>query len=181
MKDPHRRTIGYVTGTHGCITPSGSPFFQVRLDAAALENLVPMLDQAGRAGERRWHLLAATQGVPSRLRLYQIPTPDFEQHAYEGYARGKIYRISGRKSMNLAFSVHGASLIAERLREARQYMRRFVLFRVPGRKIDLIEFVPDKELERIASEETAQFGEVGAKLASHVWEPEDFNDWEQPS
>lgn len=176
-----QRTIGYVTGENGCITPNGKPFYQVRLDAAALDDLLSILDRVGQTGERRWHLLAGTATEPSRLRCYRIPTPKFEQRAATCYLRGRIFRISGKESINVGFSVEGASIIAERLRAIRQRMRRFVLFRVPDRKKDVLEFLPDVELEGIESREHARLAETGAKLAAQVLEPEDFSDWEQSS
>ena len=173
-----QRTIGFVKGTNGCITQDGKPFYRLRLDAAVLDDLLPMLDQAARTDQRPWHMLTATAEQPSRLRLYRIPTPDFEQHAAKSYVRGTIYRISGRESINISFSVHGALLIADRLREALQHMGNFVLLMVPCRKIDLIEFLPDVELERAASDEHARLGEAGLSIAAQVLGREDFRDWE---
>ncbi len=169
------RTTGDVRGTHGCITPNGKPFYQLRLNAAALNDLLSMLDQAG---ERQWYGLTATAELPSRFRWYQIPTPNYEQDAVNGF-RGTIYRISGRKSITIALSGHGALLFAERLREAHRGMREYVLLRVPDRETDLIEFLPDIELERIASDEHARLGQAGQSMAGQVWEQEDFSDWEQ--
>lgn len=179
MRNKDQRTIGYVKGTNGCITQDGKPFYRLRLDEAALNDLLSMLDQAARTDQRPWHMLTATAEQPSRLRFYRIPTPDFEQHAAKSYARGTIYRISGRESINISFSAQGALLFADRFREAIHHMRNFVLLTVPRRKIDLIEFLPDLELEGIASDEHARLGEVGARLASQAWKQEDFSDWEQ--
>ena len=176
-----QRTIGYVKGTNGCIIRDGKPFYRVRLDASALNDLLSLLDQVAPTDERQWHALTATSELPSRLRFYRTPTPNFEQHAAKSYVRGTIYRISGRESINICFSVQGALLIANRFREAMQHMRNFVLLRVPGRKIDLIEFLPDLQLEAAASEEHARLGQTGESLTGQVWGQEDFSDWEQRS
>lgn len=176
-----QRTIGYVKGANGCITPDGKPFYQLRLNASALNDLLSMLDQVARTDQRRWHALTATSEQPSRLRLYRSPTPAFEQNAPETYMRGTIFRISGRTSINITFSVQGALLMADRFRQALQQMRNFVIFRVPSRKGGLLEFLPDVELEGFASEEHARLGQAGARLAVNVWGREDFSDWEQPS
>ena len=177
-RNKDQRTIGYVKGTNGCITQDGKPFYRLRLDEAALNDLLPMLDQAARTDQRPWHMLTATSEQPSRLRFYRIPTPDFEQHAAKSYVRGTIYRISGRESINISFSAQGALLFADRFREALQKMRNFVLLRVPRGKIDLIEFLPDVELERAASNEHARLGEAGLSIAAQVLVREDFRDWE---
>ncbi len=174
-RNADQRTTGDVKGTNGCITPNGKPFYELRLNGVAINNLISMLDQAG---ERQWYGMTATAELPSRLRWYRIPTPNYEQDAVNGF-RGTIYRISGRKSIPIAISGQGALLFAERLREALRCMRDYVLLRVPDRETDLIEFLPDIELERIASDEDARLGQAGQSMATQVWEQEDFSDWEQ--
>ena len=175
-----QRAIGYVKGATGNIEPDGRPFYRLQLDSSAIETLLSYLDQIAQTNERLWHTMTATSEHPSRLRLYRIPTPDFEQRASQIYV-GTLFRISGRESINVSFSCEGALWIAKRFREARQRMRRFVLFRVPIREERLLEFVPDVELEAVTSQEHDRLGEVGGILAADVWGHEDFSDWEQES
>ncbi len=142
----------YVKGDEGNIQPNGRPFYQIQLNSSAIDKLLSFLDQIAQA-KRLWHVMVATLEHPSRLRLYQSPTPNFEQRASQYYVRGTLFRISGQDSINISFSCEGALLIADRLREARPRVQRFVLFRVASQKKDMLEFVPDVEIETVVSEE----------------------------
>ena len=174
-----RRTVAYFHGSHGILNPVGKPpFYRVRLDATVLETLISELRTIADCETRIWHTLTATPEKASRLRMYVIRTPDFETQASKCYLRGTLFRISGRESVNIDFSSDGALLLAERLREAKAKMRSFVLLRLPNRKKDVIEFVPDIELEALHSDEHARLGQAGESLAAQVLGPEDFSDWE---
>ena len=174
-----RRITAYFNGSHGIVNPEGKlPFYQVRLDASVVEELISHLQVIASSEDRPWHSLTATGENLSRIRMYVIRTPDFERQASRCYLRGTLFRISGRESMNIDFSTVGALLMAERLREAKAKMRSFILFRLPNRKKPVIEFVPDIELEALRSDEHARLGQVGQDLAAQVWEDEDFSDWE---
>ena len=184
-----RRTVAYFIGSRGILNPNPAgkshdgflrlSFYQVRLDASVLAELIPNLRAAATCKERLWHTLTATSENASRLRMYVIRTPDFEMQASKCYLRGTLFRISGRESVNIDFSTDGALLLAERLREAKAKMRSFVLLRVPNRKKDVIEFLPDIELEALHSDEHARLGQAGESIAAQVLGREDFNDWEE--
>ena len=179
IENSKRRTVAYFNGSHGILNPVGKPpFYRVRFDATVLEEWISELRTIANSETRMWHTLTATPEKASRLRMYVIRTPDFETQASRRYLRGTLFRISGRESVNIDFSSDGALLLAERLREAKAKMRSFVLLRLPSRKKNLIEFVPDIDLEALHSDEHARLGQAGESMAAQLWGQEDFSDWE---
>jgi hypothetical protein len=114
------------------------------------------------------------------LTLTKGRTPKYELNALAGYARGDAFRVSGRnQSCNIDFSGgDGASLLAKCIRSAQSKMRRFVEIRVPSRSRDIVEFIPDTDLESAGSTEHDRLATVGGVLAGAVWNQEDFSDWD---
>lgn len=178
---PVKETIGYVGGFGGRLTgPGGRPFYQVRIRSAQVAELLKHLDNCAACADRSWFNLCATYDEPDRLRL----TRDLETPAYEGqaapiYLRGDVFRISGQeKSCNIDFSGPiGAALLAERLRAAQALMRDFMEIRVPNRKRQLVEFVPDVDLEAAQTPEHKKLALTGEALAGDLLAGDEFADW----
>jgi hypothetical protein len=152
----------------------GESFYEVKLDkngaAAELERLL-----APTVGARRGVSLTTDLHDANRLRLTEVQAPDFEAAAAARYLRGNALRVSGRpgNSCNLDLSARfGVPPLLDQLTDARAAAVRFVLLRVPSRARDLLEIIPDIELEETA------LGRAGDALAGDVWTHDDFADWE---
>ncbi len=178
IKGKVREKLGYILGADGVLNRgTGAPFYRVRLDRQAAEALAAQLDQAA-THERAWFTITVTEDNLNRLKIMEAQTPAFEMSAPSGYVRGSILRVSGQKSLNVDFSGSvGAGLLARQLRGACDRMHAFVEFRVPGRRRDLVVFIPDVDLVSPA-DEFERLGIAGVELANQVWPPDDFSDWE---
>jgi hypothetical protein len=123
-----------------------------------------------------------TYDDPTRLRLVRGDTPGYEAGAATIYLRGEIVKVTGREgSCNIDFSGPvGALLLAQRLQAARQRMRSFLEIRVPNRqrKKNLIEFIPDTELEARESAEHQKLALAGEALAADTLAENEFSDWD---
>jgi hypothetical protein len=113
--------------------------------------------------------------------LTEVPPPDFEARAASIYLRGEPMRISGREgSVNIDFSgAIGGELLRQRLEAARKRSRKFLEIRIPRQCKNLIEFIPDLDLESLETAELSALAEAGLRMAAEVWPEDDFSDWEQ--
>ena len=180
-KQKVRETVAYFESCFAELKGAkGRPFFRVRLDAAQAGSLIQRLEQCAGSRDREWFTLTSTHDKPERLRLTQPTTPNYEMNAAPVYLRGDAVRISGdRGSCNINFSGSvGGALLAERLRMAREKMRRFLEIRIPSRTWNLIEFIADIDLEAMESPEHRKLALTGGILAAELWGEEDFSDWE---
>ena len=181
-KPDNGRTIGYIRCFDCHLNgPGKQPFFRARLDVEQSEALVGNLKRCAESLERTWFTLAITYDELSKLRLIRAITPRFESDAAEAYLRGEVFRVTGRdRSCNINFSEVGAGLLAARLQMARSRMRRFVEICVPNRhrERNLIEFIPDVDLEAVESPEHQKLAHTGEALAGETWNSDDFSDWE---
>lgn len=171
-----RTVLGYVNGQSGQF--GRLPFFALRLSldqAAALDGLL------GRAGaqSRNTTTLTASFHQPARLRVTEIEPPDYELRAAAQYVRGDVVRVQGKEGVSCGLDVSarfGIPLLREQLSAARGRARDFLELRVPSRKRDLVEFVPDVDLTTTSDEAAALAAAQVAGL-----EAEDFSDWEAAS
>lgn len=181
-KIKYRETIAYLECEYGELNDPGQrPFFRVRLSKGQLEELLRLLNDCAAAEGRAWYTLTATHEKPARLRLTrELRVPDYEQQAASIYLRGEPVRISGDGgSCNISFSgAVGGSLMVERVQMALMRARNNVDIRIPSRKRNLIEFIPDTEREAEESREHQRLAETGATIVGDVWPNEDFSDWE---
>jgi len=181
-KTKYRETIAYLECEYGELNdPPQRPFFRVRLSKGQVEELLRLLGDCAAAEGRAWYTLTATYEKPARLRLtHELRIPDYEQQAASIYLRGEPVRISGDGgSCNINFSgAIGGSLMVERVQMALLRARDNIDIRIPSRKRNLIEFIPDTDREAEESREHQQLAEAGANMADDVWGNEDFSDWE---
>lgn len=178
----HRETIAYIEGEDGELNgPNRRPFFRVRLTKAQAAELLKYLVGCASSNGREWYTLTTTHERPSRLRLTrELRIADYEQQAASIYLRGEPVRISGEDgSCNINFSgAVGGKLLVERVEAAIKRARRFLEIRILSRKRNLIDFLPDVELEALESVEHQKLANMGALLATQSWSGEDFSDWE---
>jgi len=180
MESVGRKTIDYVTCQLGELNTSKA-FYRARLTEPEVGQLVADLDRCAESDGPRWFTLTVTDEKPERLRLTEMPgAPQYELEAAAVYLRGDVFRVSGKaKSCNIDFSGRvGAVLLSERLRRAQARMRRFLEIRVPSRKRNLIEFIPDTDLEAADSPEHDKLAQAGEALGADLGSSDEFSDWE---
>jgi len=181
-KKKHRGTVAYIECEDGELNgPRGRPFFRVRLNKAQAAELLGYLVDCASSNGREWYMLTATHEKPSRLRLTQeLRVPEYEQQAASIYLRGEPVRISGEDgSCNISFSgAVGGKLLVERVEAGAERARRFLDIRILSRKRNLIDFLPDIDLEALESVEHQKLAHAGTLLAAETWSVEDFSDWE---
>ncbi len=177
------RTIGYIPcfdcELHG---REKKPCFRVKVDAQGVGSMIKLLQEHRREQGRGWVIITVTDNDMTRLRLLEGKTPGFETNASDVYLRGEILRVNPTdRSCNIRFSQQdGIRSFVSRLQTAQGRMRRFLEIRIPNRRLekDLIEFIPDADLEALASVEHEKLSQAAGALAAEVWEDEDFSDWE---
>ncbi len=172
---PKRRVIGYVMGNAGLF--GRSPFYEIRLDKKAVSEIDRLLAQ-GNAARRCTVILAVTYHQPDRLRVLEADPPEYESRASGAYLRGDAMRVQGREgvSCNLDLSARlGVEALRHELRVAGGRAKAFVVLRVPSRKRDIIELIPDVDLD-LSEKDVIVAGSVAAATA--MLPPEDFSDWE---
>ncbi|MDP9175184.1 MAG: hypothetical protein M3O30_15155 [Planctomycetota bacterium] len=171
-----RTTIGYVLGESGHF--DRSPFYRLRLSIAECRRFDELLERV-RAGHRCTATLTASFHQPDRLRVTEIEAPEYERRAAAQYIRGDVVRVQGREGISCGLDVSGQfgiPLIRQQLGLAMARAAQYVEIRVPSRKRDVVEFVPDVDLE--SGEDNALVsGSVSA--ATSVLPREDFRDWEK--
>ncbi|HEX4055618.1 MAG TPA: hypothetical protein VHX86_15240 [Tepidisphaeraceae bacterium] len=170
-----RRTIGYVMGSAGFF--ARSPFYEIRLDK---KKAVPELDRLlakGNAKQRCTVTLTASFHQPDRLRVTEIDPPDYESRASAAYLRGDVMRVQGREGISCGLDLSarlGVQALRNELRLASERAKAFVVLRVPSRKRDIIELIPDVDLD-LTEKDVIVAGSVAAATA--MLPPEDFSDW----
>jgi hypothetical protein len=170
-----RSTIGYVVGEGGRF--GRLPFYSVRLARAQCKELDELLAKAG-AEQRRTTTLTASFHQPDRLRLTEIDPPAYEVRATSYYVRGDVVRVQGKEGVSCGLDLSarfGVPLVRQQLAQATAKARQYVELRVPSRKRDVIEFIPDVDLKP-SEEDTLVAGSVAAATAA--LSIEDFSDWE---
>ena len=176
-----RTNIGAVYGMQGEFgATADQPFYLVQLDLRTLPELRALLEKASDQHGRRWVTITASYHDSTRLRVTQTPPPAYEQRAVEDYLRGDVLRVTGVEgnSINLDLSSRfGVGTFLKLLDSASQRAKEFVAIRVPSRKHDLIELLPDVELFQAETAEQVGLGIAGAAMASAVLPVEDFADW----
>jgi hypothetical protein len=176
VKNAARRTIGYVMGNAGAF--ARSPFYEIRLGK---EKGVPQLDRLlakGNVANRCTIALTASFHQPDRLRVTEIDPPDYESRASAAYVRGDVMRVQGREgvSCNLDLSARlGVQALRNELRLASKRAKVFVVLRVPSRKRDIVELIPDVDFD-LSEADVIVAGSVSAMTAALPLE--DFSDWE---
>jgi hypothetical protein len=171
-----RRTIGYVIGAAGSF--ARFPFYEIRLDK---KKAVPELDRLlakGNVAQRCTVTLSASFHQPDRLRVTEIDPPDYESRASAAYLRGDVMRVQGREGISCGLDLSarlGVQALQNELRLASKRAKTFVILRVPSRKRDIIELIPDIDLDA-SEKEMLIAGSVAA--ATTTLPPEDFSDWE---
>jgi hypothetical protein len=158
---------------------NGQPFYRLHLGPAPLAELRSELERRSKRA-RAWVTLVVTADNPNRLRLKDDPTAEFEARAAPIYLRGDTFRVTGRqgRSCNITMSSDGAAALARKLGEAGERMREWVEIRVPSRKRDLLEIVPDVDISAGDSGEIDAIVSAGARAGSRALTREDFSDWE---
>jgi hypothetical protein len=173
-----RATIGYVMGVGGRF--GRLPFYSVRFGLPQCKELDGLLAKSG-AQRRRTTTLTASFHQPNRLRLTEVNPPDYEFRAAACYVRGDVIRVQGKEGVSCGLDLSarfGVPIVREQLGLAMAKAREYVELRVPSRKRDVIEFIPDTELNAPVSDEDALIaGSVGA--LTDALPPEDFSDWEK--
>lgn len=156
------------------------PFFWARLDKPTATEFAARLKACAKQ-QRRWYTLAATYENPRRLRLMPERTPDFESAAAPLYVRGELLRVTGSPgaSCNISFSARGAADLAGCLTRALADAHAWLEVRVPSRKRDLVEFIPDSDVKPSEISEIESLGRTGEVLAGEVLPRDDFSDWER--
>ena len=174
-----RKVLGYVKGSRGRF--DHTPFYSLRLRLGECRELNELLAKVDGQG-RHTMTLAATFHQPDRLRLMEVEAPEYERRAAAQYVRGDIIRVQGKQGVSCGLDISGkfgVPLVREQLAGAMAKAKEFIEFRVPSRKRDVIEFVPDTELIRSIERDDADLlAEASAAAAAEVLEPEDFSDWE---
>ncbi len=172
-----RRTLGSINGSGGLF--ARFPFYEVRLSKGkAVPELDRLLGQADR--DRRCTLtLTVSYHQPDRLRVTETDPPNYELQASASYVRGDAMRVQGREgvSCNLDLSARlGVGALRDELRVAAQRAEKFVVLRVPSRKRNLVELVPDVDFGLGESDILAA---ASMAAAGTVLRAEDFSDWEK--
>ena len=176
MTNAGRRNIGSVRGSGGFFAKF--PFYEVRLDK---KNAIPELDNllAKSDAQRRCTVtLTVSFHQPDRLRVTETDPPNYEIRASATYLRGDAMRVQGRegKSCNLDLSTRlGVVALQRELRLAAERAQEFVVLRVPSRKHDLIELIPDVEFA-VSEQDVLVAGSTMAAVGALP--SEDFSDWE---
>jgi hypothetical protein len=171
-----RSVIGYVFGKGGRF--DHCPFYRLELPLAECRKLEELLAAAG-GEQRRTATLTATRQQMDRLCVTGVGPPKYEQRAVEQYVRGDVLRVQGTEgnSCNLTISARfGVPLMTQQLGVALERAREFVELRVPSRKYDLVEFVPDVDLDS-SDEQILAAGSIAATVVGLA--AEDFSDWEK--
>lgn len=172
--DDMRNTLGYVIGQEGRF--ERIPFYRLRLSLTQCDALDELLARAG-AEQRHTTTLTASFHQPDRIRVTEIEAPDYELRAAPQYVRGDIVRVQGKEGVSCGLDISarfGIPLIREQLGAARTRARQYVELRVPSRKRDVVEFVPDVDLNP-SEQDVIVTGSVLAAMSSLP--PEDFGDW----
>lgn len=174
-----RRTIGAVEFSRAALRPGKRPFFEAKANAQQIDKLIELLNICVRSKNREWYTLTATHEKPQRLRVTEIPPPEFESEASQFYYRSPL-RVSGNAgSVNVDFSGSLAGpIVIQLIQQARDQMKEYIEMRIPRQKTSLIEFIPDTELESIEASELRSLGVAGDQLAAEAWGTENFSDWE---
>jgi hypothetical protein len=171
-----RRVIGYVTGRSGVF--DRRPFYQIRLDKDASAQFDQLLSKGNAAG-RCTVAVSVSYHQPDRLRVTEIDPPDYELRAVTGYVRGDTIRIQGREGVSCGLDLSarfGVPLVREQLRGATQRAVEYLVMRIPSRKRDVIEFIPDVDLTH-SDVDTFVAGSVTAAMS--ILPAEEFSDWEK--
>ena len=171
-----RRVLGFVRGQQGVL--GSDPFFVIHLPkeaAVALDQLLGSSD-----GSRRCTVtITITSHQPNRLRITEIDPPQYESKACETYLRGDTMRVNGGigKTCGLDLSARfGVPAIRSQLREALDQADEFIVLRVPSRKHDLIEFIPDTAISTVSNDAMLQ---ASMSSAAQLLPAEEFTDWEK--
>lgn len=170
-----RSTIGYIVGEGGRF--GRVPFYRLCLPLEQCQALDGLLAGAG-AAQRHTTTLTASFQQPDRLSVTEIEPPEYELRVAAQYVRGDVLRVQGKEGVSCGLDISarfGVPLVREQLGLARARARQYVEFRVPSRKRDVIEFIPDVDLPA-ADQDLLVAGSMSAIAA--VLAPEDFSDWE---
>jgi hypothetical protein len=174
-KNNRRRVVGYVGGTGGVF--GRAPFFQIQLSKQAVRQLDELLMKAD--GDRRCTLtVTASFQQPDRLRVTEADPPQYEAVASSAYVRGDAMRVNGREGASCGIDLSarwGVPALRNALRLACERANNYVLLRIPSRKRDLVEIIPDMEL--LPADEGAVLS-ASATSAAALLPAEDFSDWE---
>jgi hypothetical protein len=181
-----RNTIGQVYGTDGHLgEDSGEPFFQIHLARSAADEMRTLLGRATVEDDSRtWVIITADHSNANRLRVTTVEPPAYERDAAANYFRGDVLRVSGRPGRSCNLDLSSRFALREFCRvmdDARARSINFTVLRVPSRKNDLVEWIPDAELHpdaRHGMDEAARLGQTGAVIAGEVFGDADFSDWE---
>jgi hypothetical protein len=127
--------------------------------------------------------VTATFHQPNRLRITEFDAPDYEVRSATQYVRGDVIRVHGKEGVSCGLNISakfGVPLIREQLAGAMAKAREYLEFRVPSRKRDVIEFVPDSDFRQLTCVDDADLlAEASIWAAARVLPPEDFSDWEK--
>jgi hypothetical protein len=174
-----RKVLGYVNGSRGRF--DRTPFYSLRLPLAQCRELKKLLAKTDGQG-RRTATLTANSRQPDRLSITETQAPDYERRAAAQYVRGDVIRVQGREGVSCGLDISakfGVRLVQEQLAGAMNEAKDYIEFRVPSRKRDVIEFIPDTELKPApGAHEADLWAEASVALAAEVLVPEDFSDWE---
>jgi hypothetical protein len=171
-----REFIGSVLGDSGGF--HRRPFYRVRLTTSACTELDALLARVD-GEQRHTATLTATYDQPARVKVTKVDGPDYERSAAPQYLRGDVVRVQGRPgaSCNLDVSARfGIPLFRAQLKLACERAEQFVDLRVPSHNRDVIEFIPDVDLNS-SDDDTLVSGSIAAVTATLP--PEDFSDWEK--
>jgi hypothetical protein len=171
-----RRTIGYVAGHSGAF--ARSPFYEIRLDKKKAAPELDRLLAKGNVANRCTIALTASFHQPDRLRVTEMDPPDYESRASPAYVRGDVMRVQGREGISCSLDLSarvGVQALRNELRLARERAKVFVVLRVPSRKRDIVELIPDVDFN-LSDQDAIVAGSVAA--TSVALPPEDFSDWE---
>lgn len=177
-----RETIAEIICVEGELNgPGGHPFARIRLNREHADKLLEHLEACATGDGREWCALTWSHDKPERLRITkETDTRKYIRQASQIYLHGQPVRVSGKDgSCNITFSgAVGGRLLAERIGAARQAMREFFDIRIPDRKWNITEYVPDTELEAQDDLEHRKLALAGESSVGDVWPNDDFGDWE---
>lgn len=179
-KKSSRETIGYFNGTLAVIDGRrGRPFFRIQIPRASAKLLVASLKKIATQENHRF-TLASIMPQLNRMTLTRPNMPNYERWAARNYVRGDTLVISGgRQSCNITFTGGvGARSLAEQISAALSRCKSFLELRIPYRRRNLVEFIPDGELSAAGEKSDIAFGLAGESLGAMTLEAEDFSDWE---
>ncbi|HWL95279.1 MAG TPA: hypothetical protein VNT79_17295 [Phycisphaerae bacterium] len=180
QRQQHQRlTRGYVRASFAELRPNSRPFYRARLSRSAVEALISHLETCAQA-DRTWFTLASMEPDLERISVTQATTPRYEQAAAPNYARGDVFRVSGKsKSCNIDFSGGaGAAYLARQLRSAYDASKEFVEIRIPSSRRHVVEFFSDTALAPEHSSELEALARASELAAASTLMAEDFSDWE---